>query len=642
MKSYSKFKLIPNYEIVSELPDIDLDHLNRFIFLNSNDLFYVSSYSGWKQLGIEFPIHKQHLNLNILNHSDSINAYVINCLFDEIYLTNIQLFVNDISIFLKEYKSGIKLNNSTISFLKLNSFGFNSVTSKSLPIYILSINLEKNTNTDAILTDIKLFDASIIKLSNITGLLIGSPNFTVLDSLLLDSSFLSYFSSAILSHSFFGALSTTQFVIDEISQQLADMTFLTLTGTPDKYRHVEFYNHNLYPYLRGNGIDWTTFSFISADEIYSPLTICSDACLCKNDEFTTSLQQTIYQLYKNIKTCNQFINFEYLIHNNDDLELCKNISNSIVIDSTNYTNSEINSLNFQDVISNWETFAADGQPSNVWQFDSTNYTIYSYANQSYPTYFISPKKYESYSMAITVRSNDPDDPAQYFCLVISHTVIDGIPYNLCLIRQKGLSWSAHPRYVAFGPTIPNATLPTCFLYYNFGLPGATLIAELPNIEIPELPPTGVWNGAFSRLFVCRNKNELVLACSPFNTETINPSTRLQINLNSYKLLNKFCGPQHLGFGAFTQEHLEFSNPYLYVPAITDPDSKIIYDVRTDDVWIYNCGSWTIDNCKYICDLETNKIYFNIITRKLFYLSCDYSVRCIMNLLSRHNQCICNP
>lgn len=59
--------------------------------------------------------------------------------------------------------------------------------------------------------------------------------------------------------------------------------------------------------------------------------------------------------------------------------------------------------------------------------------------------------------------------------------------------------------------------------------------------------------------------------------------------------------------------------------------RIIYDTRTDEVWVWNCDEWIIDECKSVCNLETNRIYFNTVTRKLFYLACDCSVYCILCL-----------
>jgi len=316
-----------------------------------------------------------------------------------------------------------------------------------------------------------------------------------------------------------------------------------------------------------------------------------------------------------------------------------------------------NLLSLTDAFDNWPRWANAGEPTDPWEFIGGS--IHSTYNFQYLCYFYSPDSYETYRFELTVRSDDADD--DYLLLIAAH----GTNSNICVMRTKGGGNLGPPRY------------PTYCVIYNYNLPGETIIGTAVNIEAGG----GGWDGDRSRLFVCRSKNILTVACSPFGSETINPDTQITIDLSAYSSLS---GPRPVGFGAASQPEAWFSSPSLFelgpplpsetpIPDIYDipeqtrwcwvtgegncfweplfvnlpcggevnamipctdtapsscsglPDeARLIYDISTSVIyeWDNSTCSWLEQACPIWDDLAPNTVYYNDITCKIFYFDCD--------------------
>jgi len=124
---------------------------------------------------------------------------------------------------------------------------------------------------------------------------------------------------------FFDSTSNIQFVIDNIDLKIHDFKFNVLTGTPSHYNK----SNN---YLKSNGVYWTLWDLISADEIHAPLVNCRSTCECEDQSsFTVSLQQSICQLYQYKSNCIEYLKFEYLINNDAELNKLKSVTTPRII-----------------------------------------------------------------------------------------------------------------------------------------------------------------------------------------------------------------------------------------------------------------------------------------------------------------------
>jgi|GEM_PF-5024065 len=314
-----------------------------------------------------------------------------------------------------------------------------------------------------------------------------------------------------------------------------------------------------------------------------------------------------------------------------------------------------NLIDLETVFNTWNRYATNNNNPNLWEY--VGESIHSTANFQYLSYFYSLEVYERYSFELTVRSGSSDD--DYIVLVAAH----GENSNICVVRTKGAdNQTGNPQ-------------PTYFVAYNFNLPGQTILASAANIEQGGIEG---WNGDYSRLFVCRFDNTLTIACSPFGSETVNEDTQVTINLEDYPDLS---GPRPVGFGCFSQNDSWFSSPDLHtidlppgvendeVPNVYDPSEftmwiwisetcswdprfieqpcggyinrpkpctpsltscsqletniRLIYDIRDEYVYEWNLDncSWEIIQCPDWLIFESNTIYYNDITCKLFYSDC---------------------
>jgi len=313
MKNCKKIKIIPEFETLDFLPEYDINDLGRYIYVSNKQKFFVSTMFNWLPLGIDLPIKTQQLPLNISDEFAVINAEVIPC-FSEEYLSNIQLTLYDFNLDLKSLKTLENINTPVVENFHLSVYDFNKISSDTLITNFFNVD----TITVGLNLIINISDVNFLLSSdNTLGLYLGDPCFTVSDSLLLNTNFLSSISGDSIKYSFFDSSSNIQFIINNLDSKIQNCKFNTIIGTPTVYkRDVNFF--------RSNGIDWATYDIISSDEIYAPLTKCQVNCIC-DDPITEiiSLQQSICQLYKNTHSCIEHIKFEYLIDTDDDLNKLK-------------------------------------------------------------------------------------------------------------------------------------------------------------------------------------------------------------------------------------------------------------------------------------------------------------------------------
>ena len=307
----------PIYETLDELPEVDHDQYGRYVYIPNDDRFYVLSHDGWLPLGIQFSVPTNSIQINLSDTISAVKAETIPC-WTEDFISNIQLTLEDFIIDITSAKKAEYLSDNGIKNFNIDILGFNKFSAKSLFITSrFGHDIQPYSSTDNILSIISNLNDTSTKLTddNKSGLYLGDPCFTISDSLVLDAKFLSILGADDISQIFFDSTSTIQFAIDNIWINTSTRDFTKLTGIPDSYGDIT-------NYLRSNGVDWNNYSIISADEVFAPLTLCTENCECFDSKSgTTSLQQSITQLYKYKPDCIEYIKFEYLVNTDEDLTL---------------------------------------------------------------------------------------------------------------------------------------------------------------------------------------------------------------------------------------------------------------------------------------------------------------------------------
>lgn len=317
-------------------------------------------------------------------------------------------------------------------------------------------------------------------------------------------------------------------------------------------------------------------------------------------------------------------------------------------------------IDFQNVFDTWSRLVTGDATVDNWHMSGDQ--IVCSSNRSGMQYFLSPEKYENYSFELTVTSPDSDDD---FIYVVIAGDLSG--NNICAVRSLCAC--------NYAPTV----WPTWVIVYNFGKDDREWLAW--NDGIGDEAHTGGWNGRYSRIKVCRSGNDISIIASRFNSLDYAEESLAVLNLQEDLRLNKFMGPQSIGFGCLSQNLATFYSPSLYevgelssggavqniydssedtlwvwvssscsweptvidmpcggdsnAPGLCssnaptscsqlDTETRRIYDIRTHDMYDWNniTCKWDKFDCPNWMELDKNTIYYNDITCKIFFFDCD--------------------
>jgi hypothetical protein len=238
-----------------------------------------------------------------------------------------------------------------------------------------------------------------------------------------------------------------------------------------------------------------------------------------------------------------------------------------------------------------------------WKYNSVTQKIICQTNSRSYIGFISPEKYDSYSLEATLSSNDEDNDAMGLVIAFTKNSF-GREYTLSVIRLR-----THEVHVAVGNIV--------FQYgivYNYGRSDKKLIASFSmsteTLEDWSTIPNGV------RLRIVREGDKITTYTSQMNSTTIDPNCKIELDLNSDELLTKFKVPCQYGYSCLSQMYSTFSNITF------DKDTKYIYDARNNQTWVGKIsGTWNPDPTKKASiEIGIGKFIFNEATKKLYYIN----------------------
>lgn len=286
----------------------------------------------------------------------------------------------------------------------------------------------------------------------------------------------------------------------------------------------------------------------------------------------------------------------YVVTTAEELAECKNASPS-----------------FADVFATWKKFShLDANDNAVsadlqnWYYDSTLNTVIQPNNSTSYNGFISPKSYSTYDISVRVYSTDGDDDTIGLVAAFAKDS-NGKEHTLSFVRAAngtgGKTWVAVLDYRAFSLT-------------------STANGQAIIIDKSDTAPTSGngWSnlGSGSVINMTRNGNVFTAKCSQFNSNTIDSSTLITIDLdtwsNVYPSLELFKGKAPWGYSNFSQAQSKYEN-------ISIPNDNFIFDLVNDEVLLFNFNTklWEVmPNTTPIEAIGTGRFSYNDITDKLFY------------------------
>jgi len=652
------FEYEPTYETVDELPDIDYNHLNRYVYLTTDNRFYISTDGGWMRLGV-YPVQESHLLLHLDDLDSTIKAETFNC-WIEGDKSNIQYSIEDIKLFIRDFKHVLNLIVNTITNSKFDILGFNSITSATLPVYITDGTIEYDAYVQQPLDELSNISDVNAKLTenNKSGLLLGDPCFAIADALILNETHISSIQANEIAYRYYDSSSMIQFGIDKFNVNWQDTQFIDITGTPTSWRSDKHY-------VRTNGVDWTTFSIINADEIACDLSTCYDdpksiiftfndeqiimelddpgyaPCQCDTQiDKTTALQQSICKLYMFKYDCIEYLKFGYLVNTDEDIEL--------MMPPEEEDDCEVFSGDQQIIYDTWPRFGpvsgnvpVDTDVHAFGGFSITDGLISSEGDAISYNGFSAPFSSDHFAISATISSPEDwdDDP-------VTLMIAKNGSNTLCAVRTCGALQSYW-------------VVSQWSIVYNFRQGDMQIMAEGDHLLDPIAVSTK-WNGSTVMMRAQRVgfRGRFASATTSNLNSSISYDSLLEVDLCSIELLKQFLGPKSMGFGSISNPNttwtgLRVQKIAVPTPAIPKTD-RIIYDIREDGTtwieyngkwilgsWVYVDGEWQVSACQRLDDLEKNKMYFNPVTRKLFYVGCNGKAICLVCLpIPEIDYCTC--
>lgn len=174
-----------------------------------------------------------------------------------------------------------------------------------------------------------------------------------------------------------------------------------------------------------------------------------------------------------------------------------------------------------------------GNEAGAWTY--SNGAIVSTVNSSNIITFLSPDEYDSYTFEATLSSPGSDD--DMIGLVAAYKRDGNVNKMILAVRHRGGMGNFGTNFSLV--LVHNNVVQTIFGGKNSG------------------PSPNTWGGAQTRVRVERDCGKLTAYCSPFGSLTIDPSTKVEIDLDAL-----FMPTSRWGFCAQSQETATFGNIFL--------------------------------------------------------------------------------
>lgn len=209
--------------------------------------------------------------------------------------------------------------------------------------------------------------------------------------------------------------------------------------------------------------------------------------------------------------------------------------------------------------------------------------------------FIAPEDFLKYELAATVSSTDSDDDT--IGLIIAYSRIGSSNYTLLAFRQQAGVRGIGKKFGIMFIKDASFTL----------IKGSDGVCQTQSISS--------WSGAYTRLKVVRNEDDITVATSLFNSTDLATGEVLQINLADYPQLDWARNKLPYGYGCDSQCYSSFTNTTFSGVGATDSTTE--YNATTGDCYSYNGTKWVPNGLKIWDKLGYPRIIKNPINNKVY-------------------------
>ena len=197
----------------------------------------------------------------------------------------------------------------------------------------------------------------------------------------------------------------------------------------------------------------------------------------------------------------------------------------------------------------------------AWGYDDNNDRIYLTANYNPYTGFISNEKYDRYSSQVTMSSTASDDDYMSTVIAFYEDEETGFQYTLSAIRNYNSSPNSNIQYAIVYNFSQNTTYSENYTP-DFDYMSEEIIANGNSLVTTS---GNDWDVAGQTIMKVERESDIItVQISQQGGTSIDTGTTLQIDLKDYSKLQKFRGPNKMGFGARSQENAYFSDLQLTI------------------------------------------------------------------------------
>lgn len=303
----------------------------------------------------------------------------------------------------------------------------------------------------------------------------------------------------------------------------------------------------------------------------------------------------------------RIVRFARIVDNDKDFQLEQN---SIESFSTVF--------NTWERISEWDTgvFPADPNELQGWEYISSTDQIESTINSNTLIGFMSPDRYNNYTLEVEVSSTDLDDDWIGICLAY-YKDSDGKEHTITAMRRSG-NEVFNSIVPTTSPNLGSGSQWQWRVIYNFtqGVTGGekTLGVQTGALQFMDSADGGWGALGAIKIKAVRSGNTITVS----TTDKGSPNTYVQpltIDLTSLPELEKFINPASIGYVSLSQAGS------TYKTIMFSGGQNVIYDARDGAMWVYNGTAWIKDPTYNMYDtLSVGVIYANPKRGKSYFIN----------------------
>lgn len=291
-------------------------------------------------------------------------------------------------------------------------------------------------------------------------------------------------------------------------------------------------------------------------------------------------------------------------------------------------------LSAGDIFAKWGrvglTNANGVDETQSWSYNATTGAIQCTRNTAALTGFVSPGRFDNWSLEAQMSSTDGDDDSVGLILAVTQDATN--KYILAACRSPGgvgdQTWGVKvftQNAAGTAQSVADITNKTSLVKWGNGNYGANATAAGYVTNTAGQGWSGFPQGC--RIKASRVGSTITLDTSDLNSNTYISGATITLDLTTAALA-KFNDKSSYGYFSWSQNATTFTTL-----ASSSGDNKI-YDARDGSVWSYSGSAWSLTaGASVFTDLEIGRIYSNPRTKKQFFLESKTRIKDISPAIS---------